>query len=199
MMTNMTTKSSTTSNFTDKLPDFVHIFSVEEHAYWKPKLLESIEYMIKINNIQLNEKGYYYDFNIPNVPRTYHQLMDNILIDYTNELCERYGLRLAHNDDINKYWFQQYFKGSDFNWHGHDQHWACVYYVELPDPTEATEFLNFRQFDIKEGDVIFFPTFLVHRSPMIKSDFRKTIIATNFKFIVDRELIQNYGEQHFRN
>ena len=47
MMTNMTTTSSTTNNSTDKLPDFVHIFHVEEHDYWKPKVLKSIEEMKK--------------------------------------------------------------------------------------------------------------------------------------------------------
>ena len=74
-----------------------------------------------------------------------------------------------------------------------------VYYVELPEMSEATEFLNFGQVDIKEGDVIFFPTFLCHRSPHIKSNQRKTIIATNLKFSVDREIIEDYGIEHFRN
>lgn len=196
MMTNMTTKSSTTSNFTDKLPDFVHIFSVEDHEFWKPKLLESIEQMKKINNIQLNNKGYYYDYNIPKAERTYKHLTDNIVLTYINELEEIYGLK---NMKMPIYWFQQYLQGSDFSWHQHDDHWAMVYYVELPEKSESTEFLKFGQFNVKEGDIIFFPTFLIHRSPIIKSNFQKTIIATNFRFKVDRELIQNYGEQYFRN
>jgi len=196
MMTNMITKSSTTSNFTDKLPDFVHIFSVEDHEFWKPKLLESIEQMKKINNIQVNNKGYYYDYNIPKAERTYKHLTDNIVLTYINELEEIYGLKNMH---MPLYWFQQYLQGSDFSWHQHDEHWAMVYYVELPEMSEATEFLKFGQFNVKEGDIIFFPTFLIHRSPIIKSNFRKTIIATNFRFTVDRELIQKYGEQYFRN
>ena len=196
MMTNMTTMSSTTSNSTDKLPDFVHIFSVEDHEYWKPKLLDSIESMKKLNNIQLNEKGYFYDFNIPHVERTYKQLMDNIVLSYINDIEDRYGLMFKK---LQPYWFQQYLQGSDFSWHQHDSHWAMVYYVELPEMSESTEFLNFGQFDIKEGDIIFFPTFLVHRSPKIQSNLRKTIIASNIQFKVDRKLIEHHGKQYFRN
>lgn len=191
----MTMMSSTTSNYADKLPNHIHIFSVEDHDYWKPKLLESIEKMKEINNIQLNEKGYYYDFNIPETERTYKQLMDNIALPYISELEEKYGLALENR--IN-YWFQQYLQGSDFGWHQHNGHWAMVYYVELPEMSESTEFLNYGRFNLKEGNIIFFPTFLVHRSPKIISDQRKTIISTNLNFCVDRDLIEKYGKEHFR-
>ena len=196
MMTNMTTMSSTTSNFTDNLPNFVHIFSVEEHDYWKPKLLEAIEKMKEMNNIQLNEKGYYYDFPILKAERTYKQIMDNIILPYVSELEEMYGLALK---DLRQYWFQQYLQGSDFGWHTHNGHWAMIYYIELPEMSESTEFLNFGQFNVKEGDIIFFPTFLVHRSPEIISNQRKTIISTNINFTVTRELIENNDKQYFKH
>ena len=193
IMTNLTTNNSKAN-----LPDFFHIYSIEDHDYWKPLLLESIEKMKEYNNIRLNEKGYYYDFDIPNAPRTYSKLMDNILLSPIEEsICHKYGLQLNNKKQL--YWFQQYFQGSDFGWHQHNGHWAMVYYIELPEMSEATEFLNFGQVDIKEGDVIFFPTFLCHRSPHIKSNQRKTIIATNLKFSVDREIIEDYGIEHFRN
>ena len=194
-MTNMTMTSSTTSNYTDKLPDHIHIFSVEDHDYWKPKLLESIERMKEINNIQLNEKGYYYDYNISKAERTYKQLMDNVVLPYVYELEEMYGIAL---EKIMTYWFQQYFQGSDFGWHQHNGHWAMVYYVELPEMCESTEFLNYGQFNVKEGDIIFFPTFLIHRSPKIISNQRKTIIATNMDFQVNRKMIKKYGEEYFK-
>lgn len=152
--------------------------------------------MIEKNNIQLNEKGYYYDFNIPDVERTYTKLMDNIVLSYIDEIEDRYGLKC---EKIQTFWFQQYLQGSDFSWHQHDGHWAMVYYVELPEMNESTEFLNFGQFNIKEGDIILFPTFLVHRSPKIQSNLRKTIIATNIQFKVDRKLIQQHGKEYFRH
>jgi len=64
---------------------------------------------------------------------------------------------------------------------------------------EATEFLNYGKFDVKEGDILFFPTFLVHRSPIIKSNLRKTIISSNISFEVDRKLIGELREESFRH
>ncbi len=194
-MTNTTKMGSTPSNYKAE-PDHVHIFNVVDHERIKPLLLESIEDMIKLNNIQLNDKGYYYDFNIPDAPRTYQQLMNHLLYPYISELEDMYGLQLER---IQRFWFQQYLQSSDFGWHQHSGHWACVYYLELPEMSEATEFLNYGQFPVKEGDLIFFPTFLIHRSPMIKSNQRKTILATNIDFQVNRELITRYGEQYFKH
>lgn len=202
IMTNLTTNNSK-----DNLPDFVYIFSIDNHKdYWKPLLLESIEKMKENNNIQLNDEGYYYDFNIKTAPRTYGKLMDHIVLDPISELEQMFGnycraknINMEKGDKDNIYWFQQYLQGSGFGWHSHNAHWAMVYYVELPEMTEATEFLHFGQFDVKEGDMIFFPTFLNHRSPEIKSNRRKTIISSNFDFAVDREMIQDYGIEHFRN
>lgn len=204
MMTNTIMKNSTTSNYRDNLPDFVHKFSVEDHKYWKPKLLDSIELMKKRCNSKPNKQGYYYDFNEPE-PRTYKELVDNILFEFNNIICEKYGLRATgtetpqHPNQEIQYWYQQYFKGSSFGWHQHSGHWAFVYYVELENTSDSTEFLNYGTFNVSEGDIIYFPTFLVHRSPTIASDTRKTIIAGNLKFYVDRKLIERYGEEHFRN
>ena len=196
MMTKTISKTLITNNSKAKLPDHVHIFSVEDHDYWKPKLLSSIDQMKADNNIELNEAGYYYDFNIQKAPRTYRNLIDNILLSPIEELGDIYGLRPKA---MGTPWFQQYLQGSDFGWHQHSGHWAMIYYVELPEMTEATEFLNYGQFDVKEGDILFFPTFLNHRSPTIKSNLRKTIISRNLDFEVDRELIGESGEKYFRH
>jgi hypothetical protein len=142
--------------------------------------------MKKRCNSKPNKEGYYYDFNEPE-PRTYKELVDNILFEFNNIICEKYGLRAAgtetpkHPNQEIQYWYQQYFKGSSFGWHQHSGHWAFVYYVELENTSDSTEFLNYGQFDVKEGDI------------------RKTIIAGNLKFTVDRELIKRYGKEHFRN
>lgn len=200
MMTNMTMTSSTISNYTDNLPDFVYKFTVEDHDYWKPIVLNSIERAKEINNIKLNEKGYYYDFNIPNAPRPYVEIINNIILDFVEDIRHKHGFKRSELRS-QKWWFQQYIQGSDFGWHEHAGHWAFVYYVELPEMNEATEFLNFLNgdFNLKEGDVIFFPTFLIHRSPEIKSNLRKTIVAGNIQFSVDREMIEKYGKEYFRN
>lgn len=187
----------TTRNSEDNLPDFVHIFQVENFQEYKPKLLQLVSDMIITNDIQLNEKGYYYDFNIPKAPRTYLDLFAECIKPSIKQVEEKYGLEVK--SFIGNPWFQQYEQGSDFGWHQHGGHWAVVFYVELPEMTESTEFLNYGQFNVKEGDVIFFPTFLVHRSPKIISNQRKTIIATNIDFEVDRNMIEIYGKEYFRH
>ena len=190
IMTNLTISNSKAE------PDHIHIFAVKEHDYYKPLLLQCIEQMITDNNIKPNSKGYLYDFDIAEAPRTYKKLMDQMLYPYIEDIGEAYGIM---HQKTSTYWFQQYFQNTDFGWHTHSGHWACVYYLELPEMTEATEFLNYEQFNVKEGDVIFFPTFLVHRSPIIKSNQRKTVIATNVTYEVDREMIEQYGEQSFKH
>lgn len=199
MMTKTISKTLTTNNSKAKLPDHVHIFSVEDHDYWKPKLLSSIDQMKADNNIELNEAGYYYDYDILKAPRTYGNLMNNILLSPIEEIGYKYGLMESRYAKRPPLWFQQYIQGSGFGWHQHDGHWAFIYYIELPEIKEATEFLNYGQFNVKEGDILFFPTFLNHRSPIIKSNLRKTIISTNINFEVDRELIGEFGEESFRH
>jgi hypothetical protein len=188
--------NSTISNSKAKLPDHIYIYDVANHETIKPLLLNQIEEMIRVNSIKPNNEGYLYDYNIPETPRTYADLYEQVVQPYAMDIGEEYGLKL--NDSKKpKPWFQQYTQNTAFGWHEHGGHWACVYYVELPEMSEATEFLNY-DIPLKEGQIIFFPTFLVHRSPIIKSNTRKTIIATNVNFKVDREMIKTYGEESFK-
>ena len=170
-------------------PDFVSIISVPNHSEHKRKLLYFIEEMIEENNIQLNEKGYYYDFPLRNVKRTYGDLFKHILKPIVKQHGASMGLKYDKRLESNLPWFQQYLQGSDFGWHQHDGHFAVVYYVELPDSSESTDFLQYGQFEVKEGDILLFPTFMVHRSPEITSNKRKTIISTNISYTVDRDYI----------
>lgn len=177
-----------------RLPDHIHVFDVEGHEQYKPLLLKSIEEMVEKNNIEPNEKGYLYDFLL-NKPRTYGNLFKQVIYPYVIEIGEMYG---SQPDQVKRDpWFQQYTQNTDFGWHSHSGHWAVVYYLELPEMAEATEFLHY-DIPLKEGQLIFFPAFLVHRSPIIKSNTRKTIIATNVSYQVDRELIKKYGEKSFK-
>lgn len=86
-------------------------------------------------------------------------------------------------------WFQQYFQpNTGFGWHSHDKSVAVIYFVELPNPKDATEFYLEGQFDLKEGDVMIWPSYLNHRSPPLSSAGRKTIIATNIDLFIDRKV-----------
>jgi hypothetical protein len=78
-------------------------------------------------------------------------------------------------------WFHQYNKGSFFDWHTHPQsNYSAVYFVELPSDELATEIHGVKKLKPREGDLLVFPGFLPHRSPVNNTDSRKTIISMNF-------------------
>ena len=90
--------------------------------------------------------------------------------------------------DVNGMWYQQYIKDNTHTWHVHGDNYTGVYYLELPENSPKTELLD--QIDIKnkitinakEGDVVIFPSFIIHRSPKIINNLRKTIISFNLNF-----------------
>ena len=95
-----------------------------------------------------------------------------------------------HGHIIRDIWFQQYNKLDCHNWHIHSNNYTGVYYVENDSTckTELYDSFTKKKFFInsKEGDLVFFPSFIVHRSPPKKTNKKKTIISWN----VDFELIQ---------
>ena len=91
---------------------------------------------------------------------------------------------------IRNLWFQQYEKGDTHGWHIHGNNYTGVYYLELPVEASKTELINqFNQnrkitIDAIEGQIIIFPSFIVHRSPKMIKDVRKTIISFNIDFVL---------------
>tara|TARA_R110000765_G_scaffold12836_4_gene39262 strand:+ start:915 stop:1505 length:591 start_codon:yes stop_codon:yes gene_type:complete len=91
---------------------------------------------------------------------------------------------------IEKIWFQQYKKNSLHDWHVHGNNYTGVYYLELPenDITSLTQFLypdNLKNgfcIDAKEGDILFFPSFLIHRAPYLQSSKKKIVVSWNCNF-----------------
>ena len=83
------------------------------------------------------------------------------------------------------------------NWHIHGENYTGVYYLELPDDTPKTELID--QYDKKitvkanEGDIVIFPSFIIHRGPKVLNDSRKTIISFNLEFEdIEFEYIKRY-------
>jgi hypothetical protein len=81
---------------------------------------------------------------------------------------------------IHNFWFQQYLKSDCHNWHTHDSsNFTNVYFVELPNTSLGTEIFNHKKLKLKEGDLLTFPAYYLHRSPVNNSNKRKTIISFN--------------------
>lgn len=97
-------------------------------------------------------------------------------------ICHKYWLS---NFYVSASWFQQYRKNDNHGWHIHSNtNISMSYFVELDDSKHSTEFIDTEQnktfqLDTTEGDVLIFPSYLIHRSPSICNHNRKTTIAIN--------------------
>lgn len=84
-------------------------------------------------------------------------------------------------------WFQQYLTNGIHDWHTHSGHFAHVYYLELPEDGPKTVLVNpYTQAeyiipDVREGQIITFPSWVIHRSPRNESEKRKTVVSMNFE------------------
>ena len=73
--------------------------------------------------------------------------------------------------------------------------------MELPEKSTKTELINqFSQnekitIDAIEGQIVIFPSFIIHRSPRIIEDVRKTIISFNIDFLlVQTSLLEKFSK-----
>jgi ectoine hydroxylase-related dioxygenase (phytanoyl-CoA dioxygenase family) len=83
---------------------------------------------------------------------------------------------------VSNLWFQQYQKKDYHPWHNHAKsNYTGIYFVELPEKL-GTEFLNITIDELNEGDLLIFPSSIMHRSPVNTTDKRKTIISFNMDY-----------------
>ena len=84
---------------------------------------------------------------------------------------------------VDNYWFHIYKKNSDYQWHTHGHsNFSAIYYISLPEKKYKTKFLNM-DIPVKEGDLLIFPSFLAHCSPINKSNKEKVVLSFNFSII----------------
>lgn len=115
------------------------------------------------------------------------------------------GLNYALN--IMHMWYHQMKKSDYDNWHNHQYcQWSAVYFIEMPEQKYVTEFLDPHtqkviQPDVTAGDMIIFPSFLLHRVPKILTNTRKSIIAWNMDIcsVFSDDQINNLKQTHSEN
>lgn len=181
------------------LDGFYTVTSFPRHAVIKQKLLHLISEQDapceKNNDVYYNDAINKYDFNrCLDWDRGWVREFIPEIKPFTDVVCQTLGYQYC---SLVSMWFQQYVTGDTHGWHIHDSNFSCVYFLELPDASSATELINpFNQNDrivpsVKEGDVIMFPSFVLHRSPMI-TEGRKTSIAFNINVeLVRQDIINN--------
>jgi len=157
--------------------------SVREHSIFKEKILSVIdEYPEEIDNSAFTKVDWK-DVHEPD--REWATLASSFIKPYLDIIGEGTGYR---NPMIHQIWFQQYKKMNRHPWHLHSGQFVGVYYVELPKDAPKTQFVpswnqsEIIDFDVKEGDIVVFPSMLLHQAPNINSDIRKTIISWNMMY-----------------
>ena len=173
------------STFSIKVPVFQK--QIADHHKYKDQILD----LIKINSMGYIKKGdvvdIISDYDLSrNHPRPYLSLVTDRVIDCLvdfKDISDFYK-----GVEISCFFFQQYMKEQYHGWHVHaDCQYNGVYYLDLPEGSPKTEYMdpftnNICQLDVKEGDVVAFPSFLVHRAPPNPISSLKTIISFNFNF-----------------
>lgn len=114
--------------------------------------------------------------------------VDYFLPELHGELVRMVRSIFFHDVNFRGIWFQQYRKNNTHGWHIHAENYTGVYYVELGDDSPQTQIINpfnsreIYTMNVKEGDILIFPSFFVHRAPPMLNDTRKTIVSFNFNF-----------------
>ena len=147
------------------------------------------------SQLEPNGTGLYTDFftngNLKELPSYSHTVID-VIKPYLKSFMD------GNPVDLVEMWYQKYYNMVDHKAHCHGfTGWSSIIYVEFdPEIHESTRFFSpFRQpWDcdvevfqpkVKEGDMILFPSSLLHEAPLNKSDTRRTIISYNIRGYVD--------------
>lgn len=163
------------------VPAHVWVYSVEDHAQLKPQILEAIGSMGEFSYRSAQNSLANTDWHLAaNVLRPYHDIVRPVLTKHAE------ATRIAGAYDsvsIGSVWFQQYKTGDFHSWHTHGECvFSSVYYVDLPDEAPKTSFMYAGtefEISVQEGDILTFPSYLVHRSAVNTGSGQKTVIAFN--------------------
>ena len=173
----------------------VWLHKLNNHFEIKEKLLESIEKSKQTRFDDGTDLISFTDFYDKRELDTkpYFSIFHNNANDFYDELVKFYCIK---EFNIRNGWFQQYFKNDKHQWHYHGgTNISFVYFIELKNKQESTEFYDLInkdvfQMNVSEGDILTFPAYMPHRSPVIKSNNRKTIISCNINMTgVDTSLM----------
>lgn len=159
--------------------------SSEKHIVLKEKILNEIKESPSKENIE-DAKISNQDWTIDrDIKRNYSETFKEIIREH---LTEQTKLLHCSSCEVKNFWFQQYENGDTHDWHTHpESQFSNIYFIECT-KENSTEFKKIGlpetfQIDIKEGEILSFPSFYMHRSKPILDKSRKTVIAFNTCFL----------------
>jgi hypothetical protein len=166
------------------------IFNFKEHAKIKNKFVSMLN---KTDCDFLEEKNEYFGDLIHRLDwsksldysREWVKFVEPYLQKYFKDCANKLGYQ---NIKIKNIWFQQYNKNGKHGWHVHGENYTGVYYVKFSKKSAKTELIDpFSQnkkmiINAKEGDIVIFPSYVIHRATEQKQDGEKIIVSFNLEF-----------------
>lgn len=179
----------TSKVFTYDAPCVIRPF--KDHAALRDLVLKEI-----LDDASSNDRNYeYYDeHDVPymDILTDYGTPLEHVkYYDLIREPLNKHMYKVATEDmgfhDVNnviELWYQIYYNQQMHGWHiHHNCNFTSVWYLEFPDGAPRTEFMDTRTKevkvidDIQEGDILTFPSYVVHRAPVNLGQERKTILS----------------------
>ena len=163
-----------------------HIYRVANFKEHKQNLINLI-YKIPQNPMDIGGKIFHQDYGLPRTMKREYKdyFQNNILNEFCSSVCNFFGVKGIEITDL---WFQIYKKGDYHTIHTHpNTNLTNVFYVNLPNTEVKTEiFLPNKEIfsiNVREGDILTFPAYYAHRSPVNIFKEDKIIISFNMNTV----------------
>jgi len=161
--------------------DFFH-YKVQDFEKHKKKLIDLIHKIQPCSIHSCDEKISRSDWRMKIDRREYvDYFLNNISQDFFKNLLKKMNTKKVR---IQNMWYQIYKKGDFHTWHTHPQtHFTNVFFINLPSEKNKTKIKKLDNsdfnFQVKEGDIITFPGYLKHCSPINETNIDKIVISFN--------------------
>ena len=169
-------------------------YPIENWSENKKKILDALPPEDE-SQLEPNGSGLYTDFfissKVQEMPSYFNTVLD-VIKPYLKNFMDGNPVEFV------EMWYQKYYNLVEHKTHCHGfTGWSSIIYVEFdPKVHESTRFFSpFRQpWDcdvevfqpkVKEGDMILFPSSLLHEAPVNRTNTRRTIISYNIRGYVD--------------
>ena len=166
------------------MKDFFYKRSVPIHLEIKDELIRAINSTPQLYIDEYNG-NFYTDYVVSNIlVRDYAHIVNPILSEHIDAFKMHCGFKEM---SLVSAWFQKYPVGGFHPEHVHpESHFTNIYYVKLENKSCVTTVLNPLdkskiEIEINEGDILTFPAFYPHSSPV--ADSEKIIVAFNTNVI----------------
>lgn len=172
------------------------ITKIQNHGKVKPRLLDLIQQadhtspFLEKSEVDITRTDWH---NCSDAQRPWFKFFAENFYDSIMAVYRRLGYGGFR---LNEIWFQQYGSFSQHGWHTHGSNFTNVYYLELPKDSPKTQLIepytkNKFYLEVEEGDLVTFPSFILHRTGPNVSQDPKSIISFNINAVYSDEI---YGQ-----